>query len=360
VPALSVIHVDDARTWRGGEQQVLYLHRGLRARGIDSTVACPPGSAFARRLEEAALPHRTLALRGGHDLWSARRLASGPSTVLHAHTSHAHDLALWAARLGHRGPVVVSRRVDFPIRGRWSLAKYRSRRVDRYLAISSGVEAMLREAGVTPERIRRVPSGIDFDRFEGVVPRAGWREALGLDPDAPLFGNVAALAPHKDQATLLRAFAVYRAGGGTGHLVVLGEGDLRGRLEALRTELGLDDVVHLPGFDPDILSAVASLDVFVMSSELEGLGTSILDAMALGRPVVATRTGGIPDAVRHEETGLLVPPRDPEALGAALLRLARDAGLRERVREGALRHVRGFDVRRTVEATLETYRELVP
>lgn len=360
MPEPTVIHLDDARSWRGGEQQVLYLHRGLVARGVDSWVACASGGAFAERLAREGLPHRTLAMRGGHDLVSAGRLArwAAPGTILHAHTSHAHDLGLWARRLGHAGPLVVSRRVDFPIRGPLARAKYRSRRVDRYLAISSGVEAMLLAAGVAADRIRRIPSGVDFGRFEGVSPRPGFREGLGIPSGVPLFGNVAALAPHKDQATLLHAFARYRQQGGPGHLVILGEGDLRAPLESLRDRLDLADTVQLPGFDPDILSAMASLDVMVLSSELEGLGTAILDAMALGIPVVATRTGGIPDAVLHEQTGLLVPPHDPDALAGALARMVDDPGLRERLRAGARQHVRSFDVERTIDDTLATYREL--
>lgn len=355
----TVLQLDDGREWRGGQRQVLALHRGLLARGVDSRVVCHEGSPLAARLDGEQLPHYALPIAGGHDLaaaWRIARLARAHGATLHAHSSHAHDLGLWASRLGGRVPLVVSRRVDFPVGGNLlSRHKYRSRRVDLYLAISSAVERELRAAGIGEDRIRRVPSGIDLALTRGTPPDQRWRAQFGLAPGELLFGNVAALAPHKDQATLLRAFARFAAGGGEGQLVVLGEGKLRGELEALRDELGLAGRVHLPGFADDILPKLAALDLFVLSSQLEGLGTSTLDAMALGVPVCATATGGIVDVVQDGRSGLLVPPSDPDALAAALLRLQRSQSLRAELADGGHARVRDFDVERTAELTLHAY-----
>jgi glycosyltransferase involved in cell wall biosynthesis len=361
---ISVLHVADARSWRGGEQQVLYLHRGLLDRGVDSTVVCAGGGAFHRRLREEQLPHRTLPLHGSWDPISAWRLgglARASGALVHTHTSHAHGLALAASYLRGRFPLVVSRRVDFAV-GRTPIGrfKYHSDRVDLFLAISSGVRDVLATGGVDPERIRLVPSGIDLGRFHGVQARPGWRDELGVAPGRLLVGQVAALAPHKDQATLLRAFARLRGMGVEAELVILGEGALRRELGRMRDELGLGDVVHLPGFTEEVLPRMACFDLFVLSSHLEGLGTAILDAMALGLPVVATRTGGIPDAVEDGVTGRLVPPRDPEALARALAELAGDADRRAMLgRAGRDRVVARFDVEKTVEGSLAAYREVL-
>jgi glycosyltransferase involved in cell wall biosynthesis len=359
----TVYHLDDALSWRGGEQQVAYLHRGLLGRGWKSAVICRRGGALHQRLDAAGLPHHAIAIRGSQDLvaaWKIGSLARGAHTLLHAHTSHAHDLALWASRLRGRFPLVVSRRVDFPV-GRTFLGrrKYLSDRVDRYYAISSAVESELLAASVAAKRIRRVPSGIDLSRFASVEPLPLWRAEVGVEAGELLFGNVAALAPHKDQATLLRAFARYVESDGRGKLVILGEGELRADLEALRERLGLADRVLLPGFATDILPRVRSLDVFVMSSSLEGLGTSILDAMALERCIVATRTGGIPDAIADGRNGILVPPRDPDALAAALHRLAADAQLRRRLAAAAREDVRAFSVEHTIAKSEAAYLELL-
>jgi glycosyltransferase involved in cell wall biosynthesis len=357
-----ILHLDDAKSWRGGQQQVLYLHEGLLVAGLDSRVICQTGGALESRLRQRRLPHYALRMRGGHDLLAARRigrLCRREGALLHAHTSHAHDLALWASRLCGHMPLVVSRRVDFRIDGSWwRRRKYRDRRVDRYLAISSAVELELLRGGVEPQRIRRVPSGIDLSRQANYTPDGRFRASLGIGEDELLFCNVAALAPHKDQQTLLTAFAHYRRGGGSGHLVLLGEGELRDTLLRLRHELELDACVHLPGFVQEVLPKLASCDVFVLSSRTEGLGTSILDAMALGRCVVATRAGGIPDAIEDGATGLLVAVASPLELAAALQRVAQDEALRRRLGDRARDAVREFDVQRTVARTHAVYAEL--
>jgi len=357
-----IFHLDDATTWRGGEQQVLYLHQGLLAQGHDSRVICPSGSAFHERLQQDRLPHYAIGMAGGHDpgaAWRIRRLLNESRALLHAHTSHAHDLGLWASRLGARARFVVSRRVDFPVgagwTGRW---KYRNRRVDRFLAISSAVEAELLRGGVEAARIRRVPSGVDLSRFEGIEPDLHWRSGLGLSPGQILFCNVAALAPHKDQATLLRAFRRFLDRGGSGKLVILGEGELRSELETLCSQLGMGGEVLMPGFTAEVLPRLLASDIFVMSSKTEGLGTSILDAMALARPVIASRAGGIVDAVDHDRTGLLVPPENPDAFADALLHLQGSASSRQRMGLAGQQKVEEFDVRRTVELTLAAYAEL--
>ena len=360
---LHVLLLDGAQTWRGGEQQVMYLHQGLLERGIDSTVACPPGSAFAERLRENSLPFWPLPQHGGFDPLAAWRLggrARCDKTIVHTHTSHAHSLALLASRLRGRFPLVVSRRVDFPVAGgEASRHKYLSQRVDRYLAISSQVEEMLRAGGVPAGRIRRIPSGIDLQRFENLQADEAWRASLGLPPGRALVGSVAALADHKDQPTLLKAFARMMRMGVDAQLVILGEGGERAKLEALRAQLGLEDRVLLPGFTRGILEKMLCFDFFVLSSKMEGLGTAILDAMALGLAVVATRAGGIPDAVVHEETGLLLPVGDVEGLAQAMTSFLRERERSQRFGTAGRRRVQEhFDVRQTVEDTLAVYREI--
>jgi len=359
----TIFHLDDARSWRGGEQQVLYLHEALLAGNWDSRVICAAGGELESRLQGLRLPHYALRIGGGHDLaaaWKIGGLLRAEAGLLHTHTSHAHDLALWASRLRGRFSMVVSRRVDFPVAQNFlSRRKYLNGRVDRYLAISSGVERALLQGGVPAAKIARASSGIRMDRFEEVHPRSDLRTELGVPDGAILFGNVAALAPHKDQATLLRAFELYLRDNGAGHLVIFGEGELRAELEKLRASLGIEERVHMPGFFTDILPRIRALDVFVLSSSLEGLGTSILDAMALERCVIATDTGGIPDAVQHERNGLLVPPNNAEALAAAMTRIETDGPLRRELGRNAVESVQRFDIQNTVEATERVYREVL-
>jgi glycosyltransferase involved in cell wall biosynthesis len=141
--------------------------------------------------------------------------------------------------------------------------------------------------------------------------------------------------------------------------VILGEGDLRNELSRLIHELGLERHVLLPGFRPDVLSLLKAFDVFVMPSITEGLGTSILDAMACTKAVVASDVGGIPEVVDRDVTGLLVPARDASALGAAVIRLLRDPALTSRLAAaGRTRIERRFTADRMVQETLDVYRRL--
>ncbi len=363
-PPISVLHLDDARTWRGGQQQVLYLHRGLLREGCDSTVVCPEGSALAQRIQREGLPVWELPLRGVamlSSLWRLAQRARRQGALLHAHTAHTHTLGLLCCHLRGEIPLLVSRRVDFPIRdGVLNRLKYGSARVRLYLAISSGVEEALLSVGVSGEHIRRVASGIDLTRFHELSRDEEWLESLGLPVGRKLVGSIAALVPHKDQMTLLRAFGRLLRMGVDAQLVILGEGPQRTRLEELREQLGLTERVLFPGFVKEPLTYAACFDLFVLTSVEEGLGTAILDAMAMRQAVVATAAGGIPDAVVDRETGRLLPPKDIEGLAHAMASLLKDPALARRYGEAGRKRVEEhFEIQRTVSLTLAAYREVL-
>jgi glycosyltransferase involved in cell wall biosynthesis len=172
-------------------------------------------------------------------------------------------------------------------------------------------------------------------------------------------GNVAALVPHKGQRHLIDAAKVVVQQVPDARFIIAGEGELRPALERQIKDYHLEKHVLLAGFRPDVLSLHKAFDIFVMSSVTEGLGTSLLDAMAAGKPIVATRAGGIPEVVAEEETGLLVPPRDHEALADAIVRLLKDAELRRRMGEAARTRARTFfSAERMVQQTLLVYQRV--
>ena len=143
------------------------------------------------------------------------------------------------------------------------------------------------------------------------------------------------------------------------HLIIFGEGDLRAPLEKQVKQLALAKRVLLPGFREDVMSLMKSADLFVMSSVTEGLGSAVLDAMAMGHAVVGTTAGGIPEAVVHGETGLLVEPADAKALAAAIVRVLKDSDLRKQFGDaGRARVAEHFGVDRLVEGTLDVYRKI--
>ena len=357
---MNVLHIDEQTGWRGGEQQASYLIRGLADRKHQCFIAGKPDSEFlARDHGVADLVRIAVPCRGEFDIVTAYRLARAVKThaidILHAHSSHAVTYAVLAKKLAGRGRVVASRRVDFPpnanIFSRW---KYRQ--PDRIVAISDCIARIMREFGVRDDQLRTVHSGIDLKRFDvAPLPRA----ELGVPEGVPLAGNVAALVGHKDHETLLNAVPHILRELPDFRLVIAGEGPLRPKLEAQIARLQIGNSVTLLGQRDDVPRLLRALDVFVLSSSEEGLGTSVLDAMACGIPVVATNAGGIPEMVRDGETGLLVPVADAAALGAAVLRLYGNDTLRGVVVNAAHALICSrFTVEQMIEGNIAVYESL--
>jgi glycosyltransferase involved in cell wall biosynthesis len=348
--------VDSAREWRGGQNQVLLTATGMARRGHDVVVACQRGGRLEERARAAGLDVRGLPFRG--DLspsaaWGLRRIVRETrAQAVQAHDPHALGAVMLAAGAA---PVVATRRVDFALKGWPSRWKYRGAR--RVVAVSRAVAEVLARSGLAPAALRVV--------YEGVPDRPaqpGGREALaalGLPADALVVGTVAALTDHKDHATLIRAAGQVVASIPAARFVIVGEGELEGRLRTQAQELGLGDRIVFAGFRDDVDRLLPAFDVFCLSSHQEGLGTSILDAMCFGVPVVATSAGGIPEAVSDGLTGRIVPPRHPDALAAALVDVLEDAGRRRALGvAGRRRFHEHFTADRMVDATLEVYGEL--
>jgi glycosyltransferase involved in cell wall biosynthesis len=224
------------------------------------------------------------------------------------------------------------------------------------IVVSRAIGSVMQAAGLSGERLRLVYEGVP-DRPASPGGRVALAE-LGVPEGAPVVGNVAALTGHKDHATLLEAMALLRAQRPEARLVILGEGELREPLEARTRALGLADRVIFAGFRRDLDRLLPAFSVFCLSSELEGLGTSLLDAMAYGLPVVATAAGGIPEAVDDGVTGRLVAPRDPGALARALAEVLCDERRRaDWGRAGRRRYLERFTTDRMVDETLRAIRE---
>jgi glycosyltransferase involved in cell wall biosynthesis len=357
--SLRVLHVDTAASWRGGQNQVLLTATGMAARGHESLLACRAGSPLEARARDEGLAVRPLPFRG--DLWPpglfalARALRRERPSALLLHDPHAVSAALVAARLASRPGLVAVRRVDFPLRGSFSRRKYAA--CDRVIVVSRAIGVVMESGGVGADRLRLV-----YEAVRDRPPQPGGQEvlaALGIPPGVPVVGNVAALTGHKGHATLIEAMALLRPRVPEARLVIAGDGELRPALEALVRERGLCDRVVFAGFRRDLDCLLPAFSVFCLSSHLEGLGTSLLDAMAFGLPVVATATGGIPEAVEDGRTGRLVPPGDPPALAEALLALLRDETRRGALGEaGRRRFLERFTVDRMVDETVSVLREV--
>ena len=355
------LHVDTARTWRGGQNQVLVTVLGLRALGHRTVLVAHPTGELRRRAQEG-LDLIPLAPRAEMDLAAAWRLSRVlkqlKPDIVHAHDPHGvamASIALSMSTLPAPPRLVASRRVDFHMR-RSALSRWKYRQVDCFICASDAIRQIVVSDGIPRERAVTVHEGIDLGRV-AAAPPAELHKELWLPHEAPLVGNVAALVPHKGQRHLVDAAALVLPKHPDARFIIAGEGELRAALEHQIRQHHLEKHVILAGFRTDILSLHKAFDLFVMSSVTEGLGTSILDAMACGKPVVGTTAGGIPEVVVDGETGLLVPPRDAEAMAAAIVRLLADRALRERMGAAGLARVRErFSAETMVHNTLDGVR----
>jgi glycosyltransferase involved in cell wall biosynthesis len=361
IDRLTVVHVDAERGWRGGQRQALWLAGALQDLGVHSILAARPGEPLAERAQATGIdvsPLRPFAEFDPLAVLSLRRLIrrSG-AQIVHAHSGHAVGLGALAT-LGTSAQLVVTRRVDFLLRPnpgtRWKYSRAKA-----IIAISSAVATALRASGIASERITVIPSGIDLDRR--VTPASRTVLAtLGVPLGSPVVVQVAQLVDHKDPLTFVRAVRAARKEIPALCALLVGNGYLSAEVIAAVRAAGLRDVLHVLGYRQDADALIAAADVVTLSSREEGLGTVLLDAMAFGGAVAATRAGGIPEIIEDGVSGLLAPVGDGQALGSAIARILADPALAERLKEAARQKVREFSVQRTAERTLDVYKAVSP
>ncbi|MFN2398031.1 MAG: glycosyltransferase family 4 protein [Gemmatimonadaceae bacterium] len=367
-PALSVIHVDTERSWRGGEQQVLWLAEALAAIGIRSLIAARQGSALAQRATAAGIQVVACDPAGELAPLSALRLRGVVKReridIVHAHTAHAVALAAMAtlngghARAG-AAKMVVTRHVEFPPRGNFA-TMWKYGRAHAVIAVSAAVRESLLASRVVRVPVDIIPAGIDLSRDVRPASAASLA-SLGVPLGAPVVVMAAALTAEKDPVTFVRAAYLARRRVPALHAILLGEGSERAAVEqALREQRTRDsddgaDWFHLAGFREDAVEIMAAANVVASSSVKEGFGLSLLEAMASGKPVVATATGGVVDLVENGRSGLLVAPADAERLGDAIAAILTDNGLGARLRDGATRRATEFSMERVAERTARVY-----
>ncbi|MDA0972129.1 MAG: glycosyltransferase [Bacteroidetes bacterium] len=359
---MKVLHVSSEASWRGGEQQMAYLISESIKAGVEIRVLLRTGSAFEDWAKKERVSYEAISFAFTARISEARKLKrlSEGVDLIHVHSGKSHDLLVMSYLLGAKTPSILSRRVDFPPKGNlWSRYKYRHPLIKKVLCVSEAIRAMVIPILKTPEQAITVHSGVDLSRYEGLERKGVLRTELGLGAQQKLIGIVAALAPHKDLFTFISSCSTLKKEGLNARYVIIGEGDLRKQLEAYANEMGLKDELTFLGFRKDALTLIPDLDVFLITSKTEGLGTSIIDAMASGVPVVATAAGGIPELVKHGETGIICPVGNVKALADGVKRMLSSKEEREGMIKGAKAHIQSFSYQHTAETTLKVYEEVL-
>lgn len=356
---LRVCHVITLLELGGAQRNTLYTLRELDRRRFEAALISGPGGLLDE--EAAAIPdllfetcpslrrsvRPAVDARALLDLY--RRLRRLRPDLVHTHSSKAGILGRLAAALAGV-PIIIHTVHGWGFTPLQSAAKRHlfvylerigAQLTTKLIAVSEANAVAGAQAGIAPrEAFEIIRSGIEIERFRGASPDGGLRREIGIPEQAPLAGMIACLKPQKAPLDYVEAARRVLADLPGAHFLLAGDGALRGEVESAIRQAGLGGRFHLLGWRSDPERIVAEIDVLVLTSRHEGLPRVVPEAMAAAKPVVVTAVDGSPEAVRHGESGLLVPPGDLEAMAEALCRLlsdpetARRMGLRGRERVG--------------------------
>lgn len=360
--SLTVLHTESSLGWGGQENRTLNEMLGLAALGHRVLVVCPPGARLLQRAREAGFETFEVPMRGSLDLpavWRLRRLMVTEGVqVVNSHSGRDTQLAGFAVKsLGSGRPVMVrTRHLALPITSRLGYVTL----PDAVVTVSRFVANYLLSAGVPQHKVETVYTGIDLARYQADPAGPSLRGELNIPADAPLIGTVAILRRKKGHAELLEAVPAVLARFPEARFVFAGDGPQTENLQRRIAELGLQQRVFLLGLRRDVVNVLQSLDLFVLPTHQEALGTAFVEAGALGLPAVATRVDGVPEIVVDGDTGLLVPVNDSPAIAAAICELLADPARRRAFGAAARARVqRQFSREAMVAGMLAVYQRLL-
>jgi glycosyltransferase involved in cell wall biosynthesis len=359
---MHVVLFTDADVFAGTESHMLELARGLREMGLHVSIACPAAGPLAQKA------------KGGLIDWAAvrtlrRLLKSNVVDVIHAHNGRTALSAALAVRLARRGRCVATQHFLEPNHASQKGPKavithlahaWVNRSTHHYIAISDAVrQAMLERSTAVKNKIPTIANGIAEPDESSLKPAAKMREEIGIASDAPLIVCAARLEREKDVTSLIAAMPEVVTAHPATVCVVAGHGSQQAILQQQIDDLGVGEAVRLLGFRTDALSLMWAADIFVLPSLAEPFGLVLLEAMSLGKPVVATSAGGPLEIVVAGETGLLVPPAQPHELALAINQLLADPEKAiEMGRKGLERYKERFTTERMARETVAVYRKV--
>ncbi len=362
---LRILHTEWSQGWGGQEIRILGETLALIESGHSVQIAAHPESELAARATQAGVPVHPVRLHKGLPLRALlqliRIIRKERIDVIHTHSSVDARIGGMTARITGRA-VVRSRHLSTPIKKRWISWFLYMRLADHVITSGESIrQAMIHSNGMLPERITSIPAGIDTETF---YPRAVDRDLksnLGLSDQHFIIGIVAVLRSWKGHRTLFEAIAQYRKRNPDIRLLVLGDGPTRGNLEALRAELGLESHILMTGHVTDTPRYYSIMDGVILTSySNEATSQTLPQAMLMEKAVIGTDIGSIPEVVIDGETGILIPPKDPEQIAEAIDRLYQDHDERQRLaQQGRAHALAHFTKKGMMESTVAVYREVL-
>ncbi len=361
---MKVLHLSSEKTWRGGEQQMAYLIAESIKHNIEPLVACRKGSAFSTYCKQQKIKHYDLGFRNEIDVFTALKLLfickKEHIGILHAHSSHSQAMAVLSAFFGNKTPIVLSRKVDFAIKNNvLSKWKFNHKSIKRIICVSNAIKEILLPDLKRTNHLSVIHDGIDLKRFPYKKGQHILRKEYSIDNNKQIIANISAIAPHKDYFTFVDTAEIALSINPNLHFFIIGDGPLRNEIEAYVSNKNLADSITLTGFRNDIPQLFPDIDVFLMTSKTEGLGSTLLDAACNFIPIVSTDAGGIPEFIIHQETGLLTAVGDSKALAQGIIYVLQDDALQKKLtNEAYLKLLEGFTKEKMALKTIEIYGKL--
>ena len=359
---ITILHTESSLGWGGQERRTIRELTSLSRERFRPLLACRPESKIGEKALAQGIQVESLRMRGNFDPIAVARLMGlyrrHSVNIVHTHSSADSWIASTAAKLSSRRPLVF--------RTRHLSCSFNNRMIYNFMAdqvITVGESTrqyMIHGKGVDEHRVLTIPTGVDLTVFNPDRIRDDLRQELGISPEVPVFGTVAVFRKLKGHRYLLEAAKEILHFCPGAKLLLVGVGPQEKNLLRIIEEEGIGPSVILPGFRDDVPQVLNTLDVFVFPSLEEALGTAVLEAMAMRKPVVATRVGGIPEVVREGETGYLVEPGDPGAIAEKVIPLLQDKGLcRKMGIQGRRRVEADYDNRLMVQRIEQLYQRLL-
>ncbi|MFH1537893.1 MAG: glycosyltransferase family 4 protein [bacterium] len=361
----------------GAQVHLLLLLKHIDREKFSCRVITGGGGEFVKRIEEldcpvTVVPEFLRPINPLKDYTAVSKVASilkrQPADIVHTHTPKGGLARIAARRAGARFVVHTVHGLGFhdfssPLKKAFFIRgeRFLGRFADALICVSEESHRLAVENRfVPPERAVCIPNGIDLSSFDPEKTEGTLYESLGIPTDAPVVGTVGRLDESKDPETFVRAAALVLKEFDGARFILIGDGPFRGALEATARSLGVRDSVIFAGWRDDVPSLLKDMSVFVLSSLREGMPLTLIEAMAMAKPAVATDVIGNREVVVDGETGLLVPPREPEKLGEAVAKLLKDEELMKRLGEsGRKRACENYDIKVMARRTEEAYTGLV-
>jgi len=361
---MNILHFSSAKTWRGGEQQIAYLIEELAQLGIQQWVFCRKNSALADYCLLNNITH--LTYRRGFSVNPAiaiqfKKICSQLKIeVAHLHDAHSHTFAYMSALVGNPTPYILSRRVDFPVQNSaLSVKKYNHPSIKKILSVSQKVQDILAPTIRDTTKLQVVHSGIDLAKFSS-VDKGILRKEFQLPKDTQLIANIAAIAPHKDYFTFVDTAAILLQEQNNLKFIIIGaDGGEAEKIKQYIQQKQLAQHFIFTGFRKDIPAILPEIAVFLFTSKEEGLGTSLLDTLACGVPVVATNAGGIPEIIQHQKNGLLASVGDAAQLAKYVQTILTQPTLAATLVKKGKETVQLFSKKQTAKKTLAVYKKVI-